>query len=166
MPIKLTFELTRSDVIRLWYLAMLNWRRRTPIVMAVFFVAVPWIAACVFLSDPSVGRLTIVGLFSVPLVLLVLYSMAPLLAMYRMRSPGGPYTYEFSDEGMNLAGQGIESRMEWKLVSRCHGAPMGLLVFYGENAFLPIPGRAASPEVRKQLRELLLRRGIPFTGAW
>lgn len=166
MPIKITFELTRSDLFRLWYLAMLNWRPRTPTVMVVCFVAIPWVAAFVLLGDPAVGRMTIAGLFSVPFVLLALYSMVPLLSMSSMRSPSGPYFYEFSDEGMTLAGEGVESRMEWKLVSRCHGSPTGLLVFYGKNAFLPIPGRAASPAVRNQLRELLLRRGIPLTGNW
>jgi hypothetical protein len=169
MAITITFTPTNADILRGGYLSL----RNRPINFAFsvgFFIVLPWVAAGVGIvasvMGVSVPLIFIVILIALPPITVVTFARLMLSQVRGARGLQGPHNYEFSSDGILLRGPGFDNRVDWTLVTRCHGANEGLIFISGNAPLISVPGRVLSPAVKAELRELVASKEVTVTGPW
>jgi hypothetical protein len=169
MAVTVNFTPTTADLLRGGYLGL----RVRPINFAFsvgFFIILPWAAACcgiiASVMGVSVPLIFILILIALPPITVAAFGRLMLSQVRGSRGLQGEHSYQFSGDGILLKGPGFDNRVEWTLLTRCHGAKQGLLFISGNAPLISVPGRALSPAAKAELRELVVSKGIVVTGLW
>jgi hypothetical protein len=129
-----------------------------------FFVVLPWVLALIGMLTRSTAHrmswVSILALVIMPPIMVALFGLIPVLATRGAKTLNGAHTYEFSSNGIDVAGPGFRSRLEWSALATCVSGPMGILLMSGKVALLSVPGRVLSDDHRAGLLALARDNGL------
>ncbi|WP_146151792.1 YcxB family protein [Ahniella affigens] len=141
--------------------------RARPVIAAIgalFFIALPWIAAivsCIALAQgKAVSVLTIAIFVAVPPLFTAGMLLMPFVLFGRSPALLGPHRYEFSDEQMTFVGPAFDNKLQWQIVDCYVSSRLGIYLFAGKLPLVSIPKRAVDPAVTEALHELFARKGL------
>lgn len=169
MAVTVEYKPTTGDLLRAGYVGL----RSRPLVFALsfgFFVLVPWLAALCGIVASLLGApirpLSIMSLIAIPPVAVAAFVLIMLFQVRGARSLQGTHTYEFSDADIRLKGPGFDNRIEWAILTRCHGSNHALLFMSGNALVISVPGRSLTFSSRKELWQMVTAKGVKLTGRW
>jgi len=167
MAVVVSYHPTRADIYRSAYVGL----RAQPLIWAFVigvFLVLPWGAAALGIVAHFAWGMRLgpdfLALCLVPFLFVAASLVLIPLRVRGVRTMQGTHTYEFSDSGIMVKGPGIESRLEWPSLTRCHAARQGLLFLSGNFPFISVPGRALTPSSRTELLALAESKGVKLSG--
>jgi hypothetical protein len=163
MPIVLSFETSRADLVRLGYLG-LRARPLTFFSAVLFFIGLPWSVAIGGLMAKAFGLHvpsgTVALMIALPPITVAAFALIPLLLFRGSPTLRGPHRYEFDDRDIHATGPGYDSRIQWSVFTRAMMHRFGLLLLSGRLPMLSVPARAMSASDREALVLLLRQKGL------
>jgi len=170
MAIAVTFSPTRGDLLRTCYMGL----RTRPLSFATyvgFFVILPWavsiwgiIAFTLGAPIGPLGPLVIMSMIAIPPISVAAFALVMLFQFRGAKGLQGTHRYQFSDGGIQLNGPGFDTRIQWAMLTRCHGSNQGMVFMSGNVPLISLPARYIAGAEKAELQQLIASKGIKLTG--